>query len=156
ANAGHTVLVGAKKYVLQLLPTGIVRPDKTAAIGNGVVVDPEALQQEIRKLEDAGVNVGHRLKVSDRAHLILPYHRAHERAAEESLGVGKIGTTAKGIGPAYEDKAGRRGLRACDLRDPAKFREKCTALVEQKNRIDAALFGVPPVNAEELANQCFQ
>ena len=78
ANAGHTVFVGEKKYVLQLLPTGIIRPDKTAAIGNGVVLDPEALQQEIRKLEEAGASVGSRLKVSDRAHLILPYHRAHE------------------------------------------------------------------------------
>ena len=119
-------LVGTKKYVLQLLPTGIIRPDKAAAIGNGVVVDPEALQQEIRKLEEAGASVDGRLKVSDRAHLILPYHRAHEVAAEAARGAGKIGTTAKGIGPAYEDKAGRRGLRACDLRDPAKFREKCT------------------------------
>jgi adenylosuccinate synthase len=156
ANAGHTVLVGAKKYVLQLLPTGIIRPDKTAAIGNGVVVDPEALQQEIRKLEEAGARVDRRLKVSDRAHLILPYHRAHELAAEAARGVGKIGTTAKGIGPAYEDKAGRRGLRACDLRDPAKFREKCKAIVAEKNRIDAALFGAPPLNAEELTDQCLR
>jgi adenylosuccinate synthase len=154
ANAGHTVLVGAKKYVLQLLPTGIIRRDRTAAIGNGVVVDPEALQQEICKLQEAGASVDHhRLKVSDRAHLILPYHRAHELAAEEARGVGKIGTTAKGIGPAYEDKAGRRGLRACDLRDPVKFREKCQALVEEKNRIDAALFGAPPLNAKELTDQ---
>ena len=84
ANAGHTVLVGTKKYVLQLLPTGIIRPDKTAAIGNGVVVDPEALQQEIRKLEEAGASVDRRLKVSDRAHLILPYHRAHERGRRSS------------------------------------------------------------------------
>ncbi|MGO8815104.1 MAG: adenylosuccinate synthase [Terriglobia bacterium] len=153
ANAGHTVLVGAKKYVLQLLPTGIIRPDKTAAIGNGVVVDPDALQQEIRKLEDGGVSVNRRLKVSDRAHLILPYHRSHEVAAEAARGVGKIGTTAKGIGPAYEDKAGRRGLRACDLRDPARFREKCHAIIAEKNRIDAALFGAPPLNAEELTDQ---
>src|SRR5271157_2536473 len=156
ANAGHTVLVGTKKYVLQLLPTGIIRPDKAAAIGNGVVVDPEALQQEICKLEEAGTSVGGRLKVSDRAHLILPYHRAHELAAEAARGVGKIGTTAKGIGPAYEDKAGRRGLRACDLSDPAKFREKCTAIVAEKNCIDAALFGAPPLNPEELADQYLQ
>jgi adenylosuccinate synthase len=156
ANAGHTVLVGTKKYVLQLLPTGIIRPNKAAAIGNGVVVDPEALQQEIRRLEEAGANVDHRLKVSDRAHLIMPYHRAHEVSAEEARGAGKIGTTAKGIGPAYEDKAGRRGLRACDLRDPAKFREKCHAVVEEKNRIDAALFGAPPLDAEELANKYLQ
>ena len=125
ANAGHTVFVGTNKYVLQLLPTGIIRPDKSAAIGNGVVVDPEALQREIRQTEGSWRSIDHRLKVSDRAHLILPYHRAHEVAAESARGDGKIGTTAKGIGPAYEDKAGRRGLRACDLRDPAKFREKC-------------------------------
>ena len=156
ANAGHTVLVGDKKYVLQLLPTGIIRPDKTAVIGNGVVLDPEALQQEVRKLQDAGTTVGSRLKVSDRAHLILPYHRAHERAAESARGLGKIGTTVKGIGPAYEDKAGRRGLRACDLRDPARFREKCLAIVAEKNCIDAALFGAPPQNAEELADHCLQ
>jgi adenylosuccinate synthase len=153
ANAGHTVLVGKKKYVLQLLPTGIIRPDKFAAIGNGVVLDPEALQREIGKLAEAGTSVDGRLKVSDRAHLILPYHRAHEVAAEAARGQGKIGTTAKGIGPAYEDKAGRRGLRACDLRDPAKFREKCVALVAEKSRIDYALFGEPPQNAEALVEQ---
>jgi adenylosuccinate synthase len=153
ANAGHTVLVGTRKYVLQLLPTGIIRPEKFAAIGNGVVLDPEALRQEIGKLEEAGASVGSRLKVSDRAHLILPYHRAHERAAEAARGEGKIGTTAKGIGPAYEDKAGRRGLRACDLRDPVKFREKCHALVEEKNRLDAALFGAPPLDAGKLIDE---
>ena len=153
ANAGHTVLVAGKKFVLQLLPTGIVRPEKIAAIGNGVVVDPESLLREIRKIEENGVSVGRRLMVSDRAHLILPYHRAHEVAAEEARGVGKIGTTAKGIGPTYEDKAGRRGLRACDLRDPAKFREKCGAVVAEKNRIASALFGGSPLNAGELADQ---
>ena len=156
ANAGHTVLVGAKKYVLQLLPTGIIRPDKAAAIGNGVVLDPEALQQEVHKLEEGGVSVGDRLKISDRTHLILPYHRAHERAAEAARGEGKIGTTAKGIGPAYEDKAGRRGLRTSDLRDPAQFREKVRAIVEEKNRIDAALFGAPPLNADDIADHCLR
>jgi adenylosuccinate synthase len=150
ANAGHTVLVGTKKYVLQLLPTGIIRPEKIAAIGNGVVLDPEALQREIGKLAEAGASVDGRLKVSDRAHLILPYHRAHELAAEAARGEGKIGTTAKGIGPAYEDKAGRRGLRACDLRDPVKFRGKCLALVAEKSRIDSALFGAAPLDAEAL------
>src|ERR1022692_4036125 len=156
ANAGHTVLVGTKKYVLQLLPTGIIRADKIAAIGNGVVLDPQALQAEIRKLEAAGARVGSRLKVSDRAHLILPYHRAHEVAAEAARGEGKIGTTAKGIGPSYEDKAGRRGLRACDLRDPAMFREKCKAIIGEKNCIDAALFGAAPLDAEALADQCLK
>ena len=156
ANAGHTVLVGGKKYVFQLLPTGIIRPEKIAAIGNGVVVDPESLLREIRRMEESGVSVGRRLMVSDRAHLILPYHRAHEVAAEEARGVGKIGTTAKGIGPTYEDKAGRRGLRACDLRDPAMFREKCAAVVAEKNRIASALFGGSPLNAGELADQYLQ
>jgi adenylosuccinate synthase len=156
ANAGHTVLAGGKKFVLQLLPTGIVRPEKIAVIGNGVVVDPESLLREIRRMEENGVSVGRRLMVSDRAHLILPYHRAHEVAAEEARGVGKIGTTAKGIGPTYEDKAGRRGLRACDLRDPVKFREKCAAVVAEKNRIASALFGGSPLNAGELADQYLQ
>src|SRR5579862_9907530 len=156
ANAGHTVLVGAQKYVLQLLPTGIIRPDKIAAIGNGVVLDPEALQKEIRKLEDAGASVENRLKVSGRAHLILPYHRAHEVAAEAARGVGKIGTTSKGIGPTYEDKAGRRRLRACDLRDPALFREKCIANIKQRNLIDGALFNASPLDPEAMADQCLK
>ncbi len=153
ANAGHTVLVGEKKYVLQLLPTGIVRPDKTAVLGNGVVIDPEALQQEIRKMEDSGASVAGRLMVSDRAHLILPYHREHEVAAENARGDGKIGTTRKGIGPSYEDKAGRRGLRTSDLRDPARFREMCKELVAEKNRIDAALFSAPPLDADDLTEK---
>jgi adenylosuccinate synthase len=156
ANAGHTVLADGKKFVLQLLPTGIIRPEKIAVIGNGVVVDPESLLREIRRMEENGVSVGRRLMLSDRAHLILPYHRAHEVAAEEARGVGKIGTTAKGIGPTYEDKAGRRGLRACDLRDPVKFREKCAAVVAEKNRIASALFGGSPLNAGELADQYLQ
>src|SRR3989442_5697519 len=150
ANAGHTVVVDGTKFVLQLIPTGILRPDKIAVIGNGVVVDPEALLREIETLERAGVEVGERLLISDRAHLILPYHRTHELAAEQARGVGKIGTTAKGIGPSYEDKAGRRGLRACDLRDEEIFRRKCREVVAEKNRIASVLFGGEPLNADEL------
>jgi adenylosuccinate synthase len=140
ANAGHTVVVDGKKFVLQLLPSGILRPGKTAVIGNGVVVDPESLLKELEAIEKVGITVGDRLRVSDRAHLILPYHRAHEAAAELARGQGKIGTTAKGIGPTYEDKAGRRGLRACDLRDPEFFRRKCREVLAEKNRMAAALF----------------
>jgi len=140
ANAGHTVVVDGRKFVLQLIPTGILRPDKTAVIGNGVAVDPEALFQEIKAIEKAGIAVGDRLLVSDRAHLILPYHRAHEAAAEKARGEGKIGTTAKGVGPSYEDKAARRGLRTCDLRDEVAFRRKCAGVVAEKNRIAAAVF----------------
>jgi adenylosuccinate synthase len=153
ANAGHTVCVDGKRYVFQLLPTGIIRPDKIAAIGNGVVVGPEALHHEIQVLEENGISVGERLLISDRAHLILPYHRTHEVAAEEARGVGKIGTTAKGIGPSYEDKAGRRGLRAGDLRDPELFRQKCSEVVAEKNRIASALFGGRPLDAAQLAEQ---
>ena len=141
ANAGHTVVVDGKKFILQLLPTGILWPNKTAVIGNGVAVDPEALLEEIEAIQKAGISVGGRLLVSDRAHLILPYHRAYEVAAEQARGDAKIGTTAKGIGPSYEDKAGRRGLRACDLRDPELFRRKCAAVLAEKTRIASALFG---------------
>src|SRR5208337_4431666 len=153
ANAGHTVCVCGKKFILQLLPTGIVRPDKAAVIGNGVVVDPEALLREIKAVEGNGVQVDGRLLISDRAHLILPYHRAHEVAAEEARGVGKIGTTAKGIGPTYEDKAGRRGLRAGDLRDPESFRHRCSEIVAEKNRIASALFGGAALDPVALADR---
>ena len=140
ANAGHTVVVDGRKFVLQLLPTGIVREDRTAVIGNGVVIDPEALACEVKRLEDGGVQVGNRLLISDRAHLILPYHRSHEIAAEAARGGAKIGTTSKGIGPTYEDKAGRRGLRTSDLRNPDSFRRKCLEVVAEKDRLAAALF----------------
>ena len=156
ANAGHTVCVCGKKFILQLLPTGIVRPDKTAVIGNGVVVDPEALLSEIKAVEGNGVGVEGRLVISDRAHLILPYHRAHEVAAEEARGVGKIGTTAKGIGPTYEDKAGRRGLRTGDLRHPELFRRRCGEVVAEKNRIASALFGAAALDPVAVADQCLE
>jgi adenylosuccinate synthase len=156
ANAGHTVYVNGRKFILQLLPTGIVRPDKTAVMGNGVVVDPEALLREIKAVEGNGVRVDGRLLISDRAHLILPYHRALEVAAEEARGVGKIGTTAKGIGPAYEDKAGRRGLRAGDLRDPESFRRRCSEIVAEKNRIASALFGGAALDPVALADGCLE
>jgi len=156
ANAGHTVCVCGKKFILQLLPTGIVRPDKTAVIGNGVVVDPEALLREMKAVEANGVQVEGRLVISDRAHLILPYHRAHEVAAEEARGVGKIGTTAKGIGPTYEDKAGRRGLRAGDLRHPELFRRRCREVVAEKNRIASALFGGAALDPVAVADMCLE
>jgi len=140
ANAGHTVVVEDKKFILQLVPTGILRPGKIAVIGQGVVVNPEALLRELDGLESSGLNARERLKISDRAHLIMPYHRSHEVAAEQARGVGKIGTTAKGIGPTYEDKAGRRGLRMGDLRNPEAFLRKCKAVLSEKDRIASALF----------------
>ncbi|HEV2418604.1 MAG TPA: adenylosuccinate synthase [Terriglobia bacterium] len=141
ANAGHTVVVEGKKFILQLIPSGILRPGKTAVIGNGVVLDPESLLSEIEAIETAGVSVGDRLRISDRAHLILPYHRMYERAAEAARGDAKIGTTSKGIGPSYEDKAARRGLRCCDLNDPQTFRLKCKEALEEKNRYARATGG---------------
>jgi adenylosuccinate synthase len=156
ANAGHTVVVNGTKFILQLLPAGIVRPDKTAVIGNGVVVNPESLFEEVERVEKAGVPVGRRLLVSDRAHLILPYHRSHEVAAEQARGVGKIGTTAKGIGPCYEDKAGRRGLRTGDLRNFEVFRRKCAEVVTEKNRLASALFAGTPLEADGLAERYYE
>lgn len=155
ANAGHTVVVDGKKFILQLLPSGILRPGKTAVIGNGVVVDPEALLQELETIAEAGVSVGDRLRLSDRAHLILPYHRTHEAASEQARGVGKIGTTAKGIGPTYEDKAGRRGLRTCDLRDPEFFSRKCRQVLGEKNRLASALFSAAQVESDEMIERYF-
>lgn len=156
ANAGHTVVIDGKKFILQLIPTGILRPEKTAVLGNGVVIDPLALVGELATIEKAGVDVGGRLLVSDRAHLILPYHRAHELAAEQARGAGKLGTTAKGIGPSYEDKAARRGLRTADLRDPDVFRCKVGEVLAEKNCQAAALFGSAPLNAADVVDCCLE
>jgi len=149
ANAGHTVIADGKKYILQLVPTGILREDKIGVIGAGVVVNPESLAREVEVIEKSGVKVGDRLLVSDRAHLIMPYHRSHEVAAEQARGGGKIGTTAKGIGPTYEDKAGRRGLRTCDLSNPEAFLRKCKEVLSEKDRIASALFEGTPFGGEE-------
>jgi adenylosuccinate synthase len=121
-NAGHTVLIDGRKYVLHLIPAGILHPGKICVIGNGVVVDLQALKQEISALESAGISCTGRLFVSNRAHLIVDYHRAIEKQDEERRGANRIGTTNRGIGPAYEDKMGRRGLRICDLSRPAAVR----------------------------------
>ncbi len=114
-NAGHTVIVNGRKYVLHLIPAGILHPRKQCAIGNGVVIDPFALKKEIADLAAAGIDCKGRLHISNRAHVILEYHRLVEKGDEERRGDGRIGTTNRGIGPAYEDKMGRRGLRICDL-----------------------------------------
>jgi adenylosuccinate synthase len=116
-NAGHTVYVSGKKFVLHLIPSGILHPGVVCIIGNGVVVDPHALFAELDELASLGVDVGRRLLVSDKAHLILPYHRELDLLAEARRGEQKIGTTSRGIGPAYEDKIGRRGIRVGDLAD---------------------------------------
>lgn len=114
-NAGHTVIIDGKKYILHLIPSGILHQDKICVIGNGMVIDPEALNREIEELRVAGTDCRGRLFVSDRAHLILDYHRLIEKGDEDRRGEDRIGTTNRGIGPAYEDKMGRRGVRICDL-----------------------------------------
>src|SRR5580765_160701 len=116
-NAGHTVYVNGTKFVLRLIPSGILHPDVVCVIGNGVVVDPQALFSELDELTRNGINVRNRLFVSDKAHLILPYHRDLDLLSEARRGERKIGTTSRGIGPAYEDKIGRRGVRVGDLGD---------------------------------------
>jgi len=116
-NAGHTVIINGKKFILQLVPCGVLRAGCRSVIGNGVVLDPVALLKEVAALRDMGVKVDGSLFVSNRAHVILPYHRMIELASENAPGRVKIGTTSRGIGPAYEDKMGRRGLRVADLLD---------------------------------------
>ena len=131
-NAGHTVIHADKKFVLHLIPSGILHPDKVCVIGNGVVVDLIALKQEIEQLAAAGVRCQDRLLISDRCHLIFDYHRAVEQADELRRGVRRIGTTSRGIGPAYEDRSGRRGLRICDLMTPGVFRPGLTENFREK------------------------
>jgi adenylosuccinate synthase len=149
-NAGHTVIVGRRKFVLHLIPSGILHPGILCVIGNGVVVDPSAFETEIAELESAGVDVGDNLLLSDRAHLILPHHRGLEALSEEQRGSRKIGTTLRGIGPAYEDKAGRRGVTAGDLLRPSALKQK---LAEARRHYEQVLRGashVPDVDWDRV------
>ena len=139
-NAGHTVIIGNRRHVLHLIPSGIFQPGVKCVIGGGVVLDPLALIEESQALRDAmSISVEGRLFISNRCHLIFPYHRVLEAAIEKQLGERRIGTTSRGIGPAYEDKMGRRGLRVCDLMSPDSLGEKIRAQVIEKNRALDAL-----------------
>jgi adenylosuccinate synthase len=138
-NAGHTVFIGEKKFVLKLIPSGILRPGKRAVIGNGLVIDPAALLSEIDSLQSAGVEVAGNLFISNRAHVLFPVHRMMERMSEGRPGRISIGTTSRGIGPCYEDKAGRRGIRVADLLDREIFREQYDSVMEEKVIIAKAL-----------------
>jgi adenylosuccinate synthase len=144
-NAGHTVIIGEQKFVLQLIPCGVLRPGCKGIIGNGVVLDPLAFLNEVGKLRKLGVAVDERLFVSNRAQVILPYHRMIELAAECAPGRQKIGTTSKGIGPAYEDKMARKGLRVVDLLRPDLLKTHIEAACAEKNAIVKALFGAGTV-----------
>ncbi|MBZ5581704.1 MAG: adenylosuccinate synthase [Acidobacteriia bacterium] len=140
-NAGHTVFIGDKKFVLKLVPSGILRPGKQAVIGNGLVIDPAALMSEIETLESLGVAVPGRLFISNRAHVLFPAHRMMEKMSEGRPGRVSIGTTSRGIGPCYEDKIGRRGLRIADLMDRGSFRARYDSVMEEKVTI-AKAFGI--------------
>ena len=134
-NAGHTVYANGRKFVLRLLPSGILHQGVTCIIGNGVVIDPQALFAEIDEIEAAGIPVGDRLVISDKAHLILPYHRELDLLSEARRGERKIGTTSRGIGPAYEDKIARRGVRVGDLANPDSLAEAIRHNVDARNRL---------------------
>ena len=149
-NAGHTVIIQGKKFVLQLVPCGVLRPGCRAVIGNGVVLDPLAFLKEVKMLRDGGVQVDGNLFVSNRAHVILPYHRMIEMGAENAPGRVKIGTTSRGIGPAYEDKMGRRGLRVADLLDRELLRTTIENACREKNMIAHALFNSEPLDADSM------
>jgi adenylosuccinate synthase len=136
-NAGHTVFIGQKKFVLKLIPSGILRPGVQAVIGNGVVIDLGALLEEIGTLETAGLDVRSQLRISNRAHVIFPFHRLVEKMSEARENRIPIGTTSRGIGPCYEDKIGRRGIRVADLFDPESFRIMYDTLAEDKKTLAA-------------------
>jgi adenylosuccinate synthase len=139
-NAGHTVIISGRKYILHLIPSGILHPDKLCVIGNGMVIDPVALKKEIEELGDGGIDCNGRLFISNRAHLILDYHRLVEKGDEDRRGEDRIGTTNRGIGPAYEDKMGRRGVRICDLFNPQTLKRR----LEDNVRLKRAL--VPSID----------
>jgi len=149
-NAGHTVIIDGEKTVLHLIPSGILRPGRVCIIGNGVVVDPEALFDEIDRLAAAGIEVDGRLLISERAHVILPYHHGIELGNERRRGDDNIGTTKRGIGPCYEAKMARSGIRVVDCIDPETLAHKVRANVEVVNELLDCLYDHPPFDADEI------
>ncbi|MGE8621140.1 MAG: adenylosuccinate synthase, partial [Achromobacter spanius] len=152
-NAGHTLWINGKKTILRLIPSGIMHPGVTCFIGNGVVLSPEALLKEIEELEAAGLDVRSRLQISEICPLILPYHVAIDKAREARKGEGKIGTTGRGIGPAYEDKVARRALRVQDLFNPSLFDEKLAEVLDYHNFVLTKYLGAEAVSANEVRDQ---
>ncbi|MCG3121352.1 MAG: Adenylosuccinate synthetase [bacterium] len=150
ANAGHTVVIGGEKFVLHLIPSGILQPNTTCVIGNGVVIDPGALLHEIDLLTQQGIQVRGRLLISPRAHLVMPYHQLLDQSKEENEVQQKIGTTGRGIGPAYVDKAHRLGIRVIDLLEPETLQEKIRQNLLEKNAILAAVYGKTPLTLETI------
>ena len=152
-NAGHTMVVGGEQFISHLIPSGILQ-NKTCIIGNGVVVDPEVLLGEIDALTNRGVDVGpERLKICEKTHLIMPYHQAVDHAREKFKGDKKIGTTGRGIGPAYEDKATRRGIRFVDLLDPEGFIDKVNTILDEKNFYLKNYLSAETLDSKEIIEQ---
>ena len=152
SNAGHTVVVDNVKYKLRLLPSGILHKDKVCVIGNGVVIEPKVFLSEIDELIAKKVNISN-LKISNRAHVLMPYHKILDALQEEDLGENKIGTTKNGIGPCYMDKASRLGIRICDLMDKDEFARKLKFNVELKNKLLKKLYNHEEINYEELLEE---
>ncbi len=152
-NAGHTLVVDGKKTVLRLIPSGILHTSTTCVIGNGVVLSPEALLSEVKELEDCGLEVKSRLKISEACPLLLPYHAAIDHAREKALGAKAIGTTGKGIGPAYEDKAARRGLRVGDLLNLDVLAEKLKSIMDYHNFVLKNYFQAEEVSYDEVLSK---
>ncbi|HET7658504.1 MAG TPA: adenylosuccinate synthase [Bacillales bacterium] len=151
-NAGHTIVFGGTKYKLHLIPSGIFYNEKVCVIGNGMVIDPKALVEELHYLHDYGVSTDN-LRISNRAHLILPYHHKLDVLEEESKGANKIGTTKKGIGPAYMDKAARIGIRVADLLEPEEFRKKLERNLKEKNRLLEKVYEAEGYDADEITQE---
>ena len=154
-NAGHTIQFGGETYKLHLIPSGIFSPEKLCIIGNGVVVNPKSLVTELAYLHERNITTDN-LRISDRAHVILPYHIELDRLQEESKGDKKIGTTIKGIGPAYMDKAARVGIRIADLLDREVFEERLRLNLEDKNRQFTKLYDASPMNFEEIFEEYYE
>ena len=154
-NAGHTVLIGDEKFALHLLPVGVLSPDKTAVVGPGVALDLGRMLEEIDALKGRGITIGKRLRISDRANLVMPYHKKQDNLSEAALGDSKIGTTARGIGPCYSDKMQRAtAVRVVDLFHPESLRDKLERIVQRKNTIFAALYGdKEPLDAKAIADE---
>ncbi len=148
-NAGHTVVVGDKKYALRLIPSGILNPEAINIIGNGVVLDPEGFLTEVEKLEKEGICTKN-IRISDRTHLIFPYHKGLDDLAERSRGDNQIGTTKNGIGPCYMDKVERSGIRICDLMDEEVFREKLSHQLKRKNNVIEKIYGGQAFDEDEM------
>jgi adenylosuccinate synthase len=150
-NAGHTLVVGGEKFIFHLIPSGILHPGTICCIGNGVVLDPEVFLGEIDRLKSRGIKVGpENLRVSERTQVIMPYHQRLDRAREKAKGAAKIGTTGRGIGPCYEDKVARRGIRVAELVEPELLRAKLAEILPEKNFLLEKFLGDQPFSLEEI------